>query len=80
MNFSSCPTSGTCNSDNFNYDGPNPQTLYGALVGGPNDQDFYKDDRKDYYTNEVTNDYNAGFTSLTAGLLQLYKNEGAPAC
>ena len=54
--------------------------MYGALVGGPNDQDVYVDNRADWYTNEVSDDYNAGFTSLTAGLLQLYKNEGAPSC
>lgn len=46
--------------------GPNPN-LYGALVGGPNGQDQYTDDRKDYVSNEVACDYNAGFQSAVAG-------------
>ena len=51
--------------------GPNPHTLYGALVGGPGDQwsDDISDQRNDYIENEVTLDYNAGFQSTLAGLL-----------
>lgn len=45
----------------------NPQTLLGALVGGPDIQDNYADDRTDYVKNEVTTDYNAGFQSAVAG-------------
>jgi len=48
--------------------GPNPHILYGALVGGPDQSDNYSDLRSDYISNEVTTDYNAGFTSLIAGL------------
>ncbi|XP_050412028.2 endoglucanase E-4 [Patella vulgata] len=51
--------------------GPNPHTLYGALVGGPGSSDNYADDRKDYTKNEVACDYNAGFQSTVAGLLHL---------
>ena len=47
----------------------NQWILYGALVGGPDRLDGYKDDRKDYKQSEVTLDYNAGFTGATAGLL-----------
>src|SRR5262245_1080670 len=36
--------------------------LYGALVGGPGQDDSYTDDRADYVHNEVATDYNAGFT------------------
>ena len=48
--------------------GPNPNILYGALVGGPkNINDEYTDVRSDYKANEVAVDYNAGFQSATAG-------------
>jgi len=69
---SSCPTTGTCDWNNFNYNGPNPQILYGALVGGPNDQDAYTDSRSDYVANEVATDYNAAFSGLIAGLSQAH--------
>jgi len=42
--------------------GPNPNTLYGALVGGPGANDDYSDDRGDFIGDEVATDYNAGFT------------------
>jgi len=47
--------------------GPNPHVLYGALVGGPNGQDSYTDNRNNYISNEVACDYNAGFQSAVAG-------------
>ena len=58
---------------------PNGQVLYGALVAGPagkkkdaaNPDATYNDKRNDYITNEVANDYNAGFTGALAGLYQL---------
>jgi len=50
--------------------GPNPHVLIGALVGGPNQYDQYTDDRENYETNEVTCDYNAGFQSVLAGLVE----------
>lgn len=65
---SSCPTTGDCSWDAFNNPGPNPQTLNGAMVGGPNDQDQYTDSRQDYTANEVATDYNAAFTGAVAGL------------
>ncbi|WP_317618939.1 glycoside hydrolase family 9 protein [Cellulomonas palmilytica] len=47
--------------------------LYGALVGGPSAaNDAYKDDRQDYVANEVATDYNAGFTSALAYLVDRY--------
>ena len=49
--------------------------MYGALVGGPNNQDVYTDKRSDYVSNEVACDYNAGFTSLIAGLYQMHHVE-----
>jgi hypothetical protein len=61
---SSCPSPITseCAWDAFNSKDPNPQTLYGALVGGPGADDSYTDARNDYIKNEVATDYNAGFT------------------
>ena len=47
--------------------------LYGALVGGPGStNDAYTDDRGDYVANEVATDYNAGFTSALARLVEEY--------
>lgn len=46
--------------------------LYGALVGGPDRNDNYTDDRGDYITNEVATDYNAGFTGALARMVQEY--------
>jgi hypothetical protein len=40
--------------------------LVGALVGGPDGSDTYKDSIGSYTTNEVACDYNAGFTALCA--------------
>ena len=52
---------------------PNPQILDGALVGGPNLDDAYHDDRGDFVESEVALDYNAGFTGAVAGLLGMSK-------
>lgn len=45
--------------------------LYGALVGGPDRYDNFKDDRTEVKCSEVANDYNAGFQSAVAGLRHL---------
>jgi endoglucanase len=50
--------------------------LYGALVGGPDRNDTYADDRGNYTTNEVACDYNAAFTGALA---RLYKEFGGEA-
>ncbi len=47
--------------------------LYGALVGGPNSDDSYDDNRSNYQNGEVATDYNAGFTGA---LVKLYKEYG----
>ncbi|KAI7841709.1 hypothetical protein COHA_004576 [Chlorella ohadii] len=79
----SCPNMpAACDWPNFDSPNPNPQVLYGALVGGPgNTSDYsansrttdamYKDSRQDYYGNEVSLDYNAGFTGALGALLAL---------
>jgi len=66
---SSCPDEpAECDWDEYNQSGPNYQILYGALVGGPDQNDNYNDVRSDYISNEVANDYNAGFQGAVAGL------------
>jgi len=60
-----------CTWDHFYTPEANPQTLNGALVGGPDANDQYTDDRQDYVSNEVATDYNAGFQSALAGLVEL---------
>lgn len=61
---------------NINTPAQTRHILYGALVGGPDENDQYTDDRTNYMTNEVSTDYNAGFTSALARLTQEYG--GAP--
>ena len=61
-----------CDWSAFNHPGPNPHTLQGALVGGPdNAEDQWHDDRANYVTNEVSLDYNAAFSGLLAGVIEL---------
>lgn len=51
-------------------------TLWGALVGGPDLDDFHSDITKDYIYNEVTDDYNAGICGDLAGLYHFYGAKG----
>ncbi|XP_021345983.1 uncharacterized protein LOC110445615 [Mizuhopecten yessoensis] len=60
-----------CNDSNQYRAGPSPQILYGALVGGPGRNGQFTDRRSDYIQNEVACDYNAGFQSVVAGILDL---------
>jgi hypothetical protein len=55
--------------DYFESELPNPQVLLGGLVGGPDINDNWVDDRGDYVKNEVALDYNAGFQASVAGLI-----------
>ncbi|XP_050707727.1 uncharacterized protein LOC126992936 [Eriocheir sinensis] len=68
---SSCPDMPEYCDGNWalSQSGPNPQTLYGALVGGPGQDGSYNDDRNDYVKNEVACDYNAAFTGALAALV-----------
>lgn len=66
---SSCPlVPKQCGWSWFDKKTENPSVLYGALVGGPDINDVYHDDRTNYIDNEVATDYNAGFTGALAGL------------
>lgn len=77
---SSCPADAnqSCGWNDYNSSGPNPSTLWGALVGGPDQNDNYADDRSDYISNEVACDYNAGFQSAVAGLRTLAAEGSLP--
>ncbi len=57
-----------------NMDEPADQVhvLWGALVGGPDANDYHRDITKDYIYNEVAVDYNAGFVGACAGLYKYY--------
>jgi len=57
-------------NDNINEPTQSRHILYGALVGGPDTNDTYTDNRQDFTKNEVATDYNAGFTSALARLYQ----------
>lgn len=46
--------------------------LWGALVGGPDSNDYHLDITNDYIYNEVAVDYNAAFTGACAGLYEYY--------
>jgi len=56
--------------DDINAPTDSVHTLFGALVGGPTNQDAYTDSRTDYVKNEVATDYNAGFVGAVARLYQ----------
>ena len=66
---SSCPNKpAPCTWNDYHNPRPNPHILFGALVGGPDQNDNYKDSRDDAVMNEVACDYNAGFQSAVAAL------------
>lgn len=57
----------------------NRHILYGALVGGPNQDGTYEDDRGNFINNEVTCDYNAGFTGLLCKMVEEYGGKTDPS-
>lgn len=59
-------------------DDPERHILYGALVGGPKDDDSYVDDINQYVYTEVGLDYNAGFVGAMAGMTQLFGKDQQP--
>ena len=60
-------------ANNMNEPAEEAHTLYGALVGGPDNSDGYTDEISNYVNNEVACDYNAGFVGALA---KLYKKNG----
>nr|XP_002731295.1 PREDICTED: uncharacterized protein LOC100368972 [Saccoglossus kowalevskii] len=72
---SSCPTPPEpCNFGVMRDNKPNPNILYGALVGGPDVNDNYEDAIPNWSQNEA-DIYQAGFQSAIAGLIY-FKNNG----
>lgn len=59
-------------TDNINNPVNSKHVLYGALVGGPDENGNYADVRSDHVMNEVAMDYNAGFTGALAALYSEY--------
>lgn len=61
-------------SKTLNMDVPKDHvhTLWGALVGGPDAEDFHKDITSDFVYNEVAVDYNAALVGACAGLYTYY--------
>ena len=52
--------------------------LYGALVGGPNEDGSYSDKRNNFVNNEVATDYNAGYTALLCKMISEYGGKSDP--
>nr|BAU45388.1 endo-1,4-beta-glucanase [Bellamya sp. UM-2014] len=75
----SCPDRpAPCSHEQLDAPGPSPQLLVGAIVGGPDAQDNYVDDRKDYVLNDVATDYNSGFHSALAAIVHLQVTDNFP--
>ena len=64
-------------SKDLNMDHPADQVhvLWGALVGGPDSNDWHRDITKDYVYNEVAVDYNAAVVGACAGLYHFFGTE-----
>ncbi len=57
----SCPGQNeTCGFSFYSATSPNPNVIFGAVVGGPHVDDSYDDSRQNFQTNEVALDYSAG--------------------
>lgn len=76
----SCPLKGECTWEHYNLKSHNPHILLGALVGGPDVNDGYADDRTDWIQSEVALDYNAGFMGGVAGLQRIMGGDGFDRC
>ena len=70
--YSSCPDAPEpCDWNTYNGNQPNAHVLYGALVGGPDQNDDYEDIRSDYVHNQEADDYNAAFQGALAALIEI---------
>ncbi|CAL5226752.1 g9605 [Coccomyxa viridis] len=58
----------TCDYSDFSVATADPNIIYGALLGGPAQDDSYMDSRSNYQQNEPAVDYNSGFTGVLAYL------------
>lgn len=76
-----CPDSpATCGWDIYSSEVSNRHVLHGALVGGPDINDDFKDDRKNVKQSEVAIDFNAGFTGALARLARIKFKSGFGQC
>ena len=57
---------------------PHAHVLYGALVGGPDQNDGYSDKIGDYQYTEVAIDYNAGYTAALCAMVEKYGGTSDP--
>ncbi|MGN0592228.1 MAG: glycoside hydrolase family 9 protein, partial [Ruminococcus sp.] len=57
---------------------PHAHILYGALVGGPDQNDGYSDKIGDYQYSEVAIDYNAGYTAALCAMVEKYGGSSDP--
>lgn len=57
---------------------PHAHILYGALVGGPDQQGNYSDKIGDYQYTEVAIDYNAGYTAALCAMVEKYGGSTDP--
>lgn len=67
------PSKVGCNEGYSNYyssNNPNPNQHVGAIVGGPDSNDHFNDQRSDYSHSEPTTYINAAFVGAVAGLLE----------
>lgn len=65
---------GKCSFEDFHSTSANPQVLVGAMVGGPDQNDYWMNDRSNAKTNSVALDYNAGLQAAVAGkTLRMYE-------
>lgn len=53
-------------------------TIYGALVGGPDNADGYTDEVNNFVNNEIACDYNAGFTGALAKMYKKFGGDPIP--
>ncbi|KAK9712270.1 hypothetical protein K7432_007264 [Basidiobolus ranarum] len=60
---------------NLNNPPVNQNVLYGAMVGGPNKDDEFYDERSDWKQSEVALDYNAPFQALMARQVMFATND-----
>jgi hypothetical protein len=71
FHYSSCPDApAVCDWNTYNSASPNEHVLTGGLVGGPDSNDNYKDERSNYISNEVALDYIDGFLGDLAYLIK----------
>ncbi|XP_021284950.1 endoglucanase-like [Herrania umbratica] len=72
------PTKVSCNdgySSYYSSDNPNPNQHVGAIVGGPDSNDHYNDQRSDYSHAEPTTYINAAFVGAVASFLDESKQQ-----